>query len=455
MIATTPARILRSRYFFNRRFVLEPTMRIPSVLPAVGVLFAALLMTGCGTVRNTSNGPVTVVGAALQGKAYGGQQPVVGATVQLYQVGTTGYGAGATPLITTPPQTGTDGGFAITGLYHCTSGSQIYMTVTGGNAGGGANSALAMMAGLGLCDNLTASSYIWIDEVTTVGAVWALSPFMNGMNIGAPSSNQAGLATAFGYIPQIVNNATGTAPGLSLPPGAVVPTSEINTLSDILASCINSAGASSQACTKLFANAKSTGGAAPSETLTAAVNIAQNPGSNVSALLGLTTPQSPFQPTLAMVTDFTMGVTYPVGATSSTPSALAVDASGDIWVADKGANAVTELTPVGTTATYTAGSMNAPSALAIDTTGDVWIANSGNNTLTELSSSGTNVGSSPFSGGGLNMPSSIAVDPFGDIWVVNSGANILSVFSNNGTPLSASGYTVPGTGMIGVAVDQQ
>lgn len=53
--------------------------------------------------------------------------------------------------------------------------------------------ALAMMAGLGLCENLTASTYIFINEITSVAAVWALSPFMTGatasVTIGAPSSN--------------------------------------------------------------------------------------------------------------------------------------------------------------------------------------------------------------------------------------------------------------------------
>lgn len=435
-------------------------MRSHHLLTASALAAAALLMSGCAGFQNSSapSGPVQVAGPQLAGKLYGGQQPVTGATIQLYQAGTSGYGAGATALISgAPVTTGVGGNFSITGRYSCTTGSQVYLTATGGDSGAGQpNSAIAMMAALGPCENLTPSTFIIMNEVTTVAGVWALSPFMNGQTIGAPASNQSGLAQAFADVNQLTNTTTGTAPGPALAAGAVAPVAEINTLADILASCVNSQGTGGGgACDTLFTNATPPGGTTPSDTITAAVNIARNPGRNVSNLLALASPTAPFQPELASANDFTVGVTYPVG---NTPAALAVDAANNVWVVNNGSNSVTKLShggaPLSGATGFATGTL--PTSIAIDPSGNVWITNSGSNTLTELSSSGVNAGGSPFSGGGLNAPSSIAIDGLGMIWVANSGNKTVSAFSSNGTPVSsASGYPVGGTGTaeIGIAIN--
>jgi hypothetical protein len=57
--------------------------------------------------------------------------------------------------------------------------------------------------------------------------------------------------------------------------------------------------------------------------------------------------------------------------------------------------------------------MNAPSTIAIDSTGDAWIANSGNDTVTRLTN--TRVSGASFSGGGLNNPKGITIDAAGNI----------------------------------------
>lgn len=84
---------------------------------------------------------------ALHGSVHGGQQPVTGATIQLYSAGLTGYGSAATSLIPisaqvpfSGPGTGAltdgNGGFQISGDYTCPSAtSQVYITSTGGNPG--------------------------------------------------------------------------------------------------------------------------------------------------------------------------------------------------------------------------------------------------------------------------------------------------------------------------------
>jgi hypothetical protein len=224
----------------NVRQHLETNIMRRHTLAAIS-LTSVLLMTGCAGLNSGSPAaPVSLSVAGLHGKVHGGQQPISNATIQLWQVGTTGYGMGAMPLIAATVLTGPDGSFNITGDYSCTSGTQVYITAIGGDPGAGTNTAAANMAGLGLCDVLGPSTFISMDETTTVGAVWALSPFMNGTNVGAPLSNQAGLASAFADISQIVDNSQGSTPGPALPITAVAPTTEINTLADLLAACINS-----------------------------------------------------------------------------------------------------------------------------------------------------------------------------------------------------------------------
>src|SRR5579875_2543879 len=167
----------------------------------------SVFLTGCGI--GTTAGPEPIGGSSMTGRVHGGQQPVVGAQIQLYAAGNAGNGSASTALLTSPVTSGSDGGFSITGDYTCPSPtSQVYLVATGGNPGlgaGGNNPALAMVAALGNCGNLSPSQFIWINEVTTVAAAWALAPFVTDIShIGSSATNydgsgqtQAGLANAF------------------------------------------------------------------------------------------------------------------------------------------------------------------------------------------------------------------------------------------------------------------
>jgi trimeric autotransporter adhesin len=170
---------------------------------------------------------------------HGGQQPVSGATLQLYVVGTTGDGSAATPLLTRTVTSDANGYFDITGAYTCPSPSTlVYITATGGNPGLGAgtnNAAIALMAALGTCGSLQTSTIININELTTVAAVWPLAPFISSYSsIGSGTADAAALASAFTLASEYVNTTTGTAPGLNVPAGTTIPVAQLNTLADIL-----------------------------------------------------------------------------------------------------------------------------------------------------------------------------------------------------------------------------
>ena len=227
-------------------------LQVRTIIAIAACTVAAALLTGCGTGLVSSvneAAPGSTVDGRIQGTVYGGQQPVSGSTIQLYAVTTEGYDAPATALLTAPVTSAANGTFSITGDYSCTGVDQVYIVATGGNpglAGNTNNGALALMAALGSCSSLLANAsttFINLNEVTTVAGAWSLAQFMNSpTNAGTSATNVLGVENAFATANKIANFSTGTAPGPALPAGATLPVSEVNTLANILSSCVNTNG---------------------------------------------------------------------------------------------------------------------------------------------------------------------------------------------------------------------
>jgi hypothetical protein len=425
--------------------------RLPLV--ATGLLGAAMTaLTGCQGLAPTT--PSVVSGTALHGTVYGGQNPVSGSTIQLYAAGSTGYGS-ANPYATGSSLLGnhvvtsaSDGTFNITGDYTCPSAATpVYLVATQGNPGlpSGYNANLALMAALGPCGNLTSSSSVFINELTTVASVWALSPFMTGIaNVGTSATNATGLTNAFASVSKLVNIGAGTIPGAALPAGAVYPGAKMNTLADILAACVNSGGGvagDGSVCGNLFTYT-TVNGVAPTDTITAALNIAQHPNVQTANLTALTPSAAPFQPTLTGAPkDFSLVLTYS-GVTVTTTKAIAVDASGSVWLPNPNGNAVTKLSNTGAVlfvATNSPlGTFNLPATVAIDTSGNAWVMNSGGNTVVELTSAGSLL---TYYNSALSAPNAAAFDASGNIWIANSGNGSVTEITNAG---ALSNYAGPG-----------
>lgn len=296
-----------------------PTL-FASALAVPAMALSGLLLTGCGVVAAPSSVPQ--VAPAAQGSVYGGQQPVAASVIQLYAVGTTGDGSDATPLLLLPV-TSSDGSgdatnananagngfnsfpagsFTLTGNYTCPSAStQVYLTATNGNPGlpaGTNNTAIAELAFLGQCGDLSASTYISINELTTVGSLAGLAPYTRDYaSIGSGASDAAQFLAALQRVAAYTNTATGTVPGPGLEPGYYASTLEVTTLADILAACINSYGTGG-VCPQLFALTTLPGNSPPTNTVAALGNILRNPGQNVPAIFNLLPAVNPFQPTL-------------------------------------------------------------------------------------------------------------------------------------------------------------
>ena len=266
------------------------------------LLLATLFSLGCAQV--SVDAPPAL---GITGNVHGGQQPIAGATLQLYAVGTTADGSAATPLLSSPGSTDAGGNFNLGGLFTgCpTPTSLTYLLATGGNPGlsaGTNNTAIAEIAVLGQCQTLGPGTSISLNEVSTVAALSALAPyFASPTSIGSGSSDAAALNSAFTLAQEFASSSTGRSPG-NVPNGYTVPTAEINTLANVAATCVNSSGGTAgdgSPCGTLFTYATPAGHAAPTDVATALVNIFNNPASNISQIYNLPGPLAPFQPSLS------------------------------------------------------------------------------------------------------------------------------------------------------------
>jgi hypothetical protein len=283
-------------------------------------LAGLVLIAGCGLGGNVASNTAATSSSAvatITGSVHGGQQPIVGSTISLYAAGKSGTGSTPRSMLTGAPiLTGNGGSFSITGQYSCQPGDQVYLVAAGGDAGAGPNSAIAMMAALGPCSTLlqnAATSFITVNEVSTIGSVFALAAYMNGAQAlgSAPdTASSNALAAAFANVQTIVDISSGSALQTSTGNG-IVPQTTIDALANSLAACIDSTGAGSSGCTGLFQNT-TIQGIAPSDTLQATLNIARNPTQNASQIFSLAVTNSPFQPSLTSApSSFAITVAHP------------------------------------------------------------------------------------------------------------------------------------------------
>jgi sugar lactone lactonase YvrE len=289
---------------------------------------------------------------------------------------------------------------------------------------------------------LTSSTFIVINEVTTIAAAYALAPFATDFtHVGASNSNPTGMVNAFANAALLANTSVGSAGGASLPVGVTVPLSEINTLANIVASCINTTGAASAPCTTLFT---ATGA---SETFGASLAIAKNPGASaVTGLYTLSVPTAPFQPTLSggsAPNDFTIAISATGGGSLATPYGIALDAAGNAWVTNETGTTVTELSATGNSiATPTATGLAGAQGIAVDRNGNVWVANTAGNSVVKFTlTSGSVTGTNSYTAGGITAPSAIALDSGGNAFVANFNGNSVTGLSSAGVALGGSPFT--------------
>jgi len=448
-----------------------------TALKTGGLLAAVFLIAGCGGSPFLNSGiGTTQQSGELKGRIRGGQFPVIGATIQVYAVGSSGYGAGAQPLLSPAATTDSNGEFDIPASdISCPTDSTLtYLVATGGDPGTGFNNpAIALMAALGGCSDIHSITFINVNEVTTVATVWSLAPFLgSGAQVGTSSTNATGLANAFANFNNLTDITQGTSPGASPPKGSSIPVAKIYTLANILASCVNSTGTA--ACDTLFNAATPSGGSAPANTIDAALNIARNPAANVPTLFEIPTTSSPFGPGLSIApNDWLLAVSF-AGGGLNRPASIAIDGSGNVWTVNYcGSNSpcssVTEFSPTGkpksSSSGFTDGTLWEDYGLAIDPSNNIWVTNeqtssvnnsSGSLTVLENSSGAVISPAGGYYAGGVDFPVAVTIEPNGDVWSANLGNSTASLLTNTGSGLSPASGWGSADGMAGpaaIAVD--
>jgi hypothetical protein len=350
-----------------------------------------IVLTGCGAATSFSNPSAA---ASVHGKIFGGQQPVVGSTVSVWQAGTSGYGsqASSTPLASTT--SGPDGTFLFpANSYACTPGEQVYITAAGGQAVAGVDNPNILLAtGLGYCADAQ-SATVEINEVSTVVTAFALAQFFpdNGTRtldtFGTDSADIASFTLSnASTIPTLIDIPSGTVKPNT--PLLTIEAAKIYSLANTLAACVND-GADFNNCNTLFTDTTPPGHrvTAPVNTLEAAVQIARRPYQHVSDLYQLASKTSPFVGLTSAPNDWTIGVSYTSSnfalsiagtATTATSATIDIDAAGNIWFPSNlaGSTGIGSFSPSTTTFSgpyVNDGTLVQPQYVAIDNAGYVWV----------------------------------------------------------------------------------
>ncbi len=419
---------------------------------------SAIFTAGCANMSTTatSSNPLSVA-ATIGGKVHGGNQPVGGATVNLYYAGETGIGSGdpsagpglGAPILAATTVSANDGTGSFSFIHdpvngHAASGNtfscpannpMVYVVARGGNTlntqdSGINNTASAFIGVYGLCSDIATSGFIDLSEVTTVATMAALQQYFNPVmeSIGADgiAASKQALINSVATISNLINRSTGTALGSSQLSGASAylgngatsvtvtatpQTAKINQLANIISACVNNASASASACTTLFANATPPNTATTSrpyhtaaftpatDVLQATYYILTNPtnGStdNLQNLFNLAPAVgAPYQPALATApTDWTIAITYSSNSTCGT--------NGGSFIYK-------------------------PQAFSVDINGNLWISNGQSTTgnLTEISANGVPTTCLP-----LGASRGEAIDTLGNVWYASTDSNNIYRYS--------------------------
>ena len=167
-------------------------------------------------------------------------------------------------------------------------------------------------------------------------------------------------------------------------------------------------------------------------------------------------------------------------ANLANPRAAAVDSSGNTYIAAQGQNRVFKVDPSGTLTVVagngapgfsgdggpaTSATLNSPYGVAVDSSGNIFIADTGNQRIREVDHSTGNIttvagnGAAGYGSDGgpatstsLYAPNGVAVDSFGDVFIADTGnQRIREVNTSNHNISTVAGNGAAGYGSDGVA----
>ncbi len=158
-----------------------------------------------------------------------------------------------------------------------------------------------------------------------------------------------------------------------------------------------------------------------------------------------------------------------INASFFRPAGVTVDVSGNVYVADDGNNLIRQISPNGTVTTIagsgaagsvngtgTAASFNSPQGIALDATGNIYVADYGGNMIRKIAPGGI---VSTFAGKGsqglrdttvadsviFNEPAALTVDASGNVYVADYGNNVIRKIAPSGATTTFAGSGLAGS----------
>ena len=141
------------------------------------------------------------------------------------------------------------------------------------------------------------------------------------------------------------------------------------------------------------------------------------------------------------------------------PHGIAFDTKGNLFVADRANNSIREVSSAGLVSSFagnrTAGYLDAtsisavfnnPNGVAVDANGNVYVADQGNSAIRKITSAGvvTTLAGGPSQTAILNFPSAITLDAKANIYIVDEGGRMLEYTTTNALYSLAGGFNVFG-----------
>ena len=431
---------------------------------------------------------VTTSAQVLTGVVKGGGAPIAKSEVTLYAVDT------GAPRQLAQATTDERGAFKLT-YGKAPPNSILYLVARGGTpsaaAAKGPNDAIALLAVLGG----TPPTRVVVNEFSTIASVWTSAQFLTREGL---AGTRLGLRIAAGNVPNLVNLETGGLGPVIQDPlnSSQTPAlATLNTLANLLAACITRVRG--DACNALFGATTPPGGAAPTNTLTAAHNVARHPTHHAQSLFALLDAfypvpvgkgwrPVPFIPYLSFAPSaWTLSLVFAGGGLNSL-GGIAIDGDGNMWADDNflvGSQStifrsfgggLSKIAPDGRplspmTVGYRGGGIDGPGfGIAIGADDRVWATSLGAKNISVFDRA-TGRPLSPESGysfgGQLGSMQGIITTPNGDVWALdNEKDQIVYLPKGDATQGRILGRTVNGQPLDGtlqvkapfhLAVDQQ
>jgi len=225
---------------------------------------------------------------------------------------------------------------------------------------------------LGPCSGLSKLGTVAVNEVTTVGSIWPLAKYWTSPTHLGSKANDSSFSDAASTVPEFINLVQGSSPGTPTSASYFAENSKLYSLADALAFCVNSSGGKAgdgSPCGQLFSMASTAGSTAPTDTMTAAIQIAQQPDSNVAGIFNLVSGSTAFQPALtAAPSDWTLKLSYVVATPSISLASGTYAGTQQVTITDATTGSVIYYTTDGTAPTTSSTLYTGPISIGVSST---------------------------------------------------------------------------------------